>query len=208
VSEANRGRLAIMRIVFATKNEGKVKEITEMLSRTDVELVSLNGFASLPEIVEDGKTYLENALKKAKIISEFTGETVLADDSGLQVDALGGEPGIYSARYAGEGATDEKNNVKLLARLKDVPEELRTASFFCALVLYHQDGHYDAFEAEWKGRIIDERRGTNGFGYDPIFLSPQLNKTAAELPPEIKNRISHRGQAFAKLKSHLGQYIK
>lgn len=197
-----------MKIVFATKNEGKVKEITEMLAGMNIELVSLNHFESLPEIVEDGQTYLENALKKAKIISEFTGETVLADDSGLQVDVLGGEPGIYSARYAGEGATDEDNNVKLLAKLKDVPQELRTASFFCALALYHQDGHYDAFEAQWQGRIIDERRGTNGFGYDPIFISPELNKTAAELPPEVKNKISHRGQAFAKLKSHLSKDVK
>ena len=192
-----------MRIVFATRNEGKVREITEMLCRTDVELVSLNHFTSVPEIMEDGKTYLENALKKAKIISEYTGEAVLADDSGLQVDALGGEPGVYSARYAGEGASDEENNAKLLAKLKDVPEEKRTASFFCALVLYHPNGRYQAFEARWRGRIIDERRGTNGFGYDPIFLWPQLDKTAAELPPEIKNKVSHRGQAFAKLKSHL-----
>ncbi|MEN6467420.1 MAG: XTP/dITP diphosphatase [Smithella sp.] len=197
-----------MKIVFATKNEGKVKEISEMLAGMDIELVSLNHFKSLPEIVEDGQTYLENALKKAKSISEFTGETVLADDSGLQVDILEGAPGIYSARYAGEDATDEDNNVKLLARLKDVPDEKRTASFFCALVLYHQDGHYDAFEGQWQGRIIDERRGTNGFGYDPIFLSLHLNKTAAELPPEIKNKISHRGQAFAKLKSHLSKDIK
>ncbi len=197
-----------MRIVFATKNEGKVKEITEMLASMDIELVSLNHFKSVPEIIEDGKTYLENAFKKAKIISEFTGETVLADDSGLQVDILGGEPGIYSARYAGEGATDEENNAKLLAKIKDVPKEKRAASFFCALVLYYQDGNYNSFEAEWEGRIIDERRGTNGFGYDPIFLSPLLNKTAAELPPEIKNAISHRGQAFAKLKSHLDKNLK
>ena len=197
-----------MKIVFATKNEGKVKEITEMLAGMNIELVSLNHFESLPEIVEDGVTYLENALKKAKIISEFTGETVLADDSGLQVDVLGREPGIYSARYAGEGATDEENNIKLLAKLKDVPEGKRTASFFCALVLYYQDGHYHAFEGRWQGRIIDERRGANGFGYDPIFLSPDLNKTAAELPPEIKNKISHRGQAFAKLKSHLSKDMK
>jgi XTP/dITP diphosphohydrolase len=191
-----------MRIVFATKNEGKVKEITEMLASMDIELISLNHFKSLPEIVEDGKTYLENALKKAKTISEITGETVLADDSGLQVEILGGEPGVYSARYAGEGATDEENNAKLLSRLKEVPEEKRAASFFCALVLYHKDGRYYSFEGRWQGRIIDERRGTNGFGYDPIFLCPDLNKTAAELPPEIKNTISHRGQAFAKLKSH------
>lgn len=197
-----------MRIVFATKNEGKVREISEMLASTDVKLLSLNGFKSLPEIVEDGKTYLENALKKARIVSEFTGETVLADDSGLQVDVLGGEPGVYSARYAGENATDDENNAKLLAKLKDVPPEKRTASFFCALVLYYRDGHYSSFEAEWKGRIIDEGRGTNGFGYDPIFLSTELNKTAAELPPEIKNKISHRGQAFAKLKSHLDRTLK
>lgn len=192
-----------MKIVFATKNEGKVREISEMLARTDIELVSLNRFQSLPEIVEDGKTYLENALKKAKTISEYTGETVLADDSGLQVDALGGGPGVYSARYAGEGATDEENNAKLLTKLKDIPEEQRTASFFCALVLYQPDGSYESFEAQWRGRIIEERRGTNGFGYDPIFLWPEANKTAAELPPEIKNSVSHRGQAFAKLKSYL-----
>ena len=192
-----------MRIVFATKNEGKVREITEMIDRTDIELVSLNHFTSLPEIVEDGKTYLENALKKAKAISEFTGETVLADDSGLQVDVLGGQPGVYSARYAGEGATDEKNNAKLLDRLKNIPEDKRTASFFCALVLYDRDGRYASFEAEWRGRIIDEGRGTNGFGYDPIFLDPKFNKTAAELTPDIKNKVSHRGQAFAKLKACL-----
>ncbi|GAB6272062.1 MAG TPA: non-canonical purine NTP pyrophosphatase [Syntrophaceae bacterium] len=192
-----------MRIVFATKNEGKVREITEMIDRTDIELVSLNHFAALPEIVEDGATYLENALKKARIVSEFTGETVLADDSGLQVNVLKGEPGVYSARYAGEGATDEENNAKLLARLKNIPEDKRTASFFCALVLYDRDGRYASFEAEWRGRIIDEGRGTNGFGYDPIFLDPKFNKTAAELPPDIKNKVSHRGQAFAKLKACL-----
>jgi len=192
-----------MKIIFATRNEGKVKEISEMLGRTDIELVSLNHLAAVPEIVEDGQTYRENALKKAKIISEFTGNTVLADDSGLEVDILHGEPGIYSARYAGPGATDEENNEKLLAKLKDIPEEKRTASFFCALVLYHPDGRYETFEARWTGRIIDRGRGANGFGYDPLFLWPSAEKTAAELPPEIKNRISHRGQAFAKLKVYL-----
>ena len=192
-----------MKMVFATKNEGKVREIKEMLDSMDVELMSLNHFESLPEIVEDGKTYLENALKKAKIISEFTGETVLADDSGLEVDALGGEPGIYSARYAGEGATDNENNARLLDKLKRVSANERTASFCCALVLYEKGGHYHSFEARWEGRIIDESRGGNGFGYDPIFLSPAFNKTAAELPPEIKNKVSHRGQAFAKLKEYL-----
>ena len=192
-----------MRIVFATKNEGKVREISEMLTSTGIELVSLNRFESVPEIVEDGLTYQENALKKARIVSGITGETVLADDSGLQVDILGGEPGIYSARYAGEDTTDEKNNAKLLSKLKNVPQEKRTASFHCALVLYYQNGRYDSFDGLWYGQIIDEQRGANGFGYDPIFLVPELNKTAAELPSEIKNKLSHRGQAFAKLKEYL-----
>ncbi len=193
-----------MKIVFATKNEGKVKEIKEMLSSMDVELLSLNHFESLPEIVEDGKTYLENAFKKARIVSEYTGETVLADDSGLEVVALGGEPGIYSARYAGEGASDDENNARLLDKLKEVPRERRNASFCCALVLYETNGNYHSFEANWQGSIIDESRGDNGFGYDPIFFCAELNKTAAQLPPEIKNKISHRGQAFAKLKDYLG----
>jgi len=193
-----------MKIVFATKNEGKVKEIKEMLASMEVELLSLNHFESLPEIVEDGKTYLENAFKKARIISEYTGETVLADDSGLEVVALGGEPGIYSARYAGEGASDDENNARLLDKLKEIPRERRDAFFCCALVLYETNCNYHSFEARWQGRIIDESRGDNGFGYDPIFFCPELNKTAAQLPPEIKNKVSHRGQAFAKLKDYLG----
>ena len=194
-----------MRIIFATRNEGKVREISEMLTETKIELISLNCFVSLPEIVEDGENYLENALKKARIISEFTGETVLADDSGLEVTALGGEPGIFSARYAGPQASDEENNAKLLLKLRHVPPEKRKASFHCALVLYYPHGHYSSFEAKWTGRIIDEYRGTNGFGYDPIFLAEELNKTAAELPPEIKNKVSHRGQAFEKLREYLIQ---
>jgi XTP/dITP diphosphohydrolase len=181
-----------MRIIFATKNEGKVREISEMIAETKIELMSLNHLGSLPEIIEDGRSYLENALKKARIISEFTGETVLADDSGIEVDALGGEPGIYSARFAGSEATDDENNAKLLSLLKEVPPEKRTATFHCSLVLYHSKECYTSFEARWEGRIIDDCRGQNGFGYDPIFLVLALNKTAAELPPEIKNKISHR----------------
>jgi XTP/dITP diphosphohydrolase len=192
-----------MRIVFATRNEGKLKELTQMLSSTGIRLISLNHFPSLPEVEEDGKTYLENALKKARIIAEATREMVLADDSGIEVEALGGEPGVYSARYAGEGATDEENNAILLSRLKDVPPSERRASFRCVLVLYNPDGDYHAFEGKWDGLIIDEARGTNGFGYDPIFLWPEANQTAAELPPEIKNKISHRGRAFQKLKEYL-----
>ena len=197
-----------MKIVFASGNEGKVKEINEMLEGLGIELVSLSNYIHVPEIVEDGKSFLENALKKAKIISEFTGETVLADDSGLQVEVLGGEPGIYSSRYAGEKATDEENNTKLLAKLKNIPQEKRTASFRCVLVLYKRDGSYDYFEGKWNGQIIDERRGNNGFGYDPIFLVSELKLTAAELTAEIKNKVSHRGQAFAQLKKSLVEKVK
>jgi XTP/dITP diphosphohydrolase len=197
-----------MKIVFATGNKGKVREVREMLDGMGIELVSLSDYAHVPEIVEDGKSFLENALKKAKIISEFTGETVLADDSGLQVDVLGGEPGIYSSRYAGESATDEENNTALLTKLKNISLEKRTAFFCCVLVLYKRDGSYDYFEGKWNGQIIDERRGNNGFGYDPIFFVPELKKTAAELPSEIKNKASHRGQAFAQLKKSLGGKFK
>jgi XTP/dITP diphosphohydrolase len=197
-----------MKIVFASGNEGKVKEIREMLEGMGIQLVSLKDYVRVPEIVEDGKSFLENALIKAKIISAFTGETVLADDSGLQVDALGGEPGIYSARYAGQKATDDDNINLLLAKLKSIPRGKRTASFCCALVLYSADGSYDSFESKWKGRIIDERRGDNGFGYDPVFFVPELKMTAAELPAEIKNKVSHRGQAFAQLKKVLGERLK
>jgi XTP/dITP diphosphohydrolase len=197
-----------MKIVFASGNEGKVREIREMLEGIGIEIVSLSNYTHVPEIIEDGKSFLENALKKAKIISEFTGETVLADDSGLQVEVLGGEPGIYSSRYAGEKATDEENNAALLAKLKNIPQEKRTAFFICVLVLYRKDGSYDYFEGKWNGQIIDERFGNNGFGYDPIFLVPELKMTAAELPAEIKNKVSHRGQAVAQLKKKLGERLK
>jgi XTP/dITP diphosphohydrolase len=192
-----------MKIVFASRNEGKIREISGMLEGMDIELASLNNYDNVPEIAEDGKSFLENALKKARVVSGYTGETVLADDSGLQVDVLGGEPGIYSARYSGESAADAENNKKLLAKLKGIPLENRSASFCCVLVLYRTDGSYDCFEGKWRGQIIDEPRGSNGFGYDPIFLLPDLKMTAAELPAEIKNKISHRGQAFAQLKESL-----
>lgn len=195
--------MAIMKIVFASGNQGKVNEVKAMLAGTGIELVSLSGYANVPEIVEDGISFEENALKKARIISEFTGEAVLADDSGLVVDVLNGEPGIYSSRYAGEKATDVENNEKLLAKLKNIPAEKRTAFFLCVLVLYKKDGTFDFFEGKWQGRIIDEKRGSNGFGYDPIFWIPEMKMTAAELPSDIKNKVSHRGQAVAKFKSSL-----
>jgi XTP/dITP diphosphohydrolase len=144
-----------LKIVFASRNEGKVKEIKNMLEGIDIELVSLNNYKNVPEIVEDGKSFFQNALKKAKTVSEITGEIVLADDSGLQVEALGGEPGIYSARYAGDQADDDENNNKLLAKLKDNPPGKRSAFFCCVLVIYKPDNTYYSFDGKWRGIIID-----------------------------------------------------
>lgn len=174
-----------------------------MLGGTDLEVHSLKDFPDIPDIAEDGKSFFENALVKARTVSRLTGETVLADDSGLEVDALCGAPGIYSSRYAGAEATDEKNILKLLDDLKDVPAENRTAAFRCFLVLYRPDGTYETFEGRWPGRILLKPRGKGGFGYDPVFEDPELGLTAAELPPEVKNAVSHRGQAFASFRKWL-----
>ena len=188
------------KIVLASRNWGKIKEIQAMLADLGISLLSLNDYPGIPETVEDGKSFLENALKKARAVAESTGEIVLADDSGLEVDALGGAPGIYSARYAGEDANDEKNIRKLLDDMKDVASENRGATFRCILVLYSADGRYETFEGRWKGKIAEEPVGQGGFGYDPVFFLPRERMTVAELSPEVKNRISHRAQAIAKLK--------
>jgi len=154
-------------------------------------------------VEEDGATFRENALKKARVVSSHTAETVLADDSGLEVDVLGGEPGIHSARYSGEAATDESNNRKLLFDLRDVPQGKRGAAFRCVLALSDPSGRSEFFEGTWRGEILFEPRGSMGFGYDPLFLDTRQGLTAAELPPDVKNRISHRGQAFAKFRAWL-----
>ncbi len=170
-----------------------------MLAETGLTLKTMNDYPDLPGIVEDGNTFLENALKKARTIAALTGETCLADDSGLEVAALGGAPGIYSSRYAGEGAKDDENNRKLLADLKGVPPAERGAAFRCVLVLCRPDGRHHSFEGRWAGRIAEAPAGKGGFGYDPVFFLPGQGVTVAELPPGIKNRISHRAEAFAKL---------
>jgi XTP/dITP diphosphohydrolase len=176
-----------------------------MLRDCDVEVLSLKDFPDIPDIEEDGKNFFENALIKARAVSKLTGEAVLADDSGLEVDALGGAPGIYSSRYAGPDATDEKNIRKLLVELKDVDAENRTASFRCVLVLFRIDGTYETFEGRWPGRITFETRGERGFGYDPVFEDPKLGRTAAELLPDVKNFTSHRGRAIAKFREWLAK---
>ncbi|OPY05703.1 MAG: dITP/XTP pyrophosphatase [Syntrophaceae bacterium PtaB.Bin038] len=189
--------------MLATRNEGKVRELRQMLQDLPVEVLSLKDFPGVPEVEEDGGTFRDNALKKAREVSRHIAETVLADDSGLEVDALGGLPGIHSARYAGAGANDAANNAKLLKALEEVPREKRGAVFRCVLVLYSPDGRSEVFEGSWRGEILFAPRGALGFGYDPLFLDPGQGLTAAELPPERKNRISHRGQAFAKFREWL-----
>ncbi len=178
-----------------------------MLEGSGVHLRSLMDYPDLPDIVEDGNTFLENALKKAMFVSEWTGETVLADDSGLEVDALDGAPGIYSARYAGDDANDEKNILKLLDDMKSIASENRRAIFRCILVLYSADGSYETFEGCWEGRIAEKPLGQSGFGYDPIFFLSEEGVTVAQLSPEVKNRISHRSQAIAKLKKRLHEGV-
>ena len=197
----------LKRIVFASRNRGKIKEIQALLTDSGMTLHSLEDYPDLPEIQEDGKSFLENALKKARTIAELTGEVVLADDSGLEVEALHGAPGIYSARYAGEEGDDGKNNLKLLTDLQGVPPAGREAVFRCILVLCRPDGRYQSFDGIWEGRIAEAPAGQGGFGYDPVFYLPERGITVAELPAEIKNRISHRAKAVAKLKVWLEKRI-
>jgi XTP/dITP diphosphohydrolase len=189
----------LKKILFASRNRGKIEEIRALLKGCGVTLQSLDDYPNLPEISEDGNSFLENALKKARPIAELTGEMVLADDSGLEVAALDGAPGIHSARYAGVNADDEKNILKLLGELQGVPREERDAAFRCILVLCRPDGRYHAFDGRWEGRIAEIPAGKRGFGYDPVFYLPEQGVTAAELPDGIKNRISHRAKAAGKL---------
>ena len=189
------------KIILATSNLGKVRELNSMLdghydvvSQTDMEV---------EEVPETGASFVENALIKARNASSQSKLPALADDSGLVVDSLNGEPGVYSARYAGEKATDEDNIFKLLARMDD--EDNRSARFWCAMVYvrYGNDPEPVIVEKSWEGQILRELKGNNGFGYDPIFYLPELNCTSAQLSAEEKNRISHRGQALKEILKHL-----
>ena len=192
-------------IVLATGNMGKVREINELLAGHDMEVVPQSAFA-VSEAEETGLTFVENALIKARNAALHTGLPAIADDSGLEVDALLGAPGIYSSRYAGVGASDRDNLEKLLAELADLPDERRTARFQCLMVrLRHaQDPTPLICQGTWEGRILFAPRGDNGFGYDPVFYVPTHDCSSAELPPEVKNRLSHRGQALRKLLAGLG----
>lgn len=193
----------MMKVVLATKNRGKAAEIGRILEGTGLEILSLEDFPGVELPPETGKTMRENALLKARVSALATGMPALADDSGLEVDSLGGAPGVYSARYSGEKASDEENYGKLLRELEGVPEGRRTARFRCVIALVGFDDEERLFEGVFEGSITREPRGTGGFGYDPVFLVPEIGKTAAELRPEEKNRISHRGKALEALKIFL-----
>lgn len=185
------------KIVLASGNKGKLREFSQVLKQFDVELIPQSEFV-ITEAEETGLSFVENAILKARHACRETGLPALADDSGLEVDALNGQPGIYSARYSGDDATDEKNNQKLLSELKDVPTEKRTARFQCVLVYmrHAEDPTPQVFQGSWEGRIVDQAEGDNGFGYDPLFFVPCENACAAALTPEVKNSLSHRGQAL------------
>lgn len=193
-------------ILLVTKNRGKLKEILEIYKDMPFNFKTLNDFPSI-EIIEDGQSFFENAYLKAKRASEEFGVIALGEDSGLCVDALKGEPGIYSRRYAGEKATDEENNRLLLEKLKDIPFEKRKAYFVSTVVLMKPDGSYIGAEGKIEGYIAFEPKGNNGFGYDPIFYLPAYNKTFAELTDGEKNSISHRKKALENLKKEMMLFL-
>jgi XTP/dITP diphosphohydrolase len=189
----------MMKLLVATGNQGKLKEIRALLTGCEIEIVGLDELSDPPEVIEDGDTFTANALKKATQMAAFSGLLTLADDSGLAVSALNGEPGVYSARYAGEQGDDAANNAKLLANMENVADEQRQAAFYCVMALAWPDGKNQTFSGKISGMLMRAERGSGGFGYDPLFLVPEYGKTTAELSPEIKNRISHRGQALRKV---------
>jgi len=192
------------KILIASKNKGKINEIKYCLKGLDIELFSLLDKPDIHEIAETGKTFEENAWLKAEQVYKLTGVPVIADDSGLEVDFLNGEPGVFSARYAGENATDDDNCTKLLTKLSNVEFEYRKANFRCAIVYY--DGiNKNIFKGICNGHIITQLRGENGFGYDPLFVPDGYSLTFAELDPETKNKISHRGKALKKMVEYLSE---
>ncbi len=186
-----------MRILVATTNAGKILELEQILGAEGIEIIGL-GNLTAPEDIETGSTFAENALLKARYFHTRSGLMTIADDSGLEVAALAGAPGVYSARYAGPDASDRERTMKLLEELKDVPAERRAARFVCAAAIVW-DGGERVFEDEARGVILSEPRGRNGFGYDPVFYYPPLGRTFAELRAEEKSQVSHRGRAFRSL---------
>jgi len=186
-------------IVLGSRNRKKTREVAEILAPCGIEVISVADFPNVPEVVEDGAKFAENAAKKAAQ-AELLGRWVIGEDSGLMVDALGGRPGVFSARFSGAGATDESNNRKLMEELAGVPAERRSAAYVCSVALADPTGKIRlTSEGRCRGRIIDEPRGTNGFGYDPYFLIREYHRTFGELPARVKHQISHRARALAAL---------
>jgi len=184
------------KFIIATKNKGKIKEIEKILTGLPLDVISMEQVGIYKDIEENGATFEENALIKAQELHKLTGEMVMADDSGLEVDYLNGAPGVYSARFAGEGATDEDKNKKLLNLLEGVPFEKRKARFVCVIAVVYPEGDYFTVKGICEGYIGFEPKGNNGFGYDPLFYIPEYGKTMAEMDPEDKHKISHRGKAL------------
>ena len=198
-----------MKIFLATKNKGKITEFQQILSKMNVELVTCKDI-DIPDVEETGSTFVENAILKARSAASFTSLPSIADDSGIEVDYLNGRPGVWSARYAGENATNEMNNEKLLQELNGVPDDKRGACYRCVIVFMRFSNDPFPFIAQdsWKGKINDKHVGQNGFGYDPIFFLPDRNVTSAELEPDDKHKISHRGKALTKFSNYFTDYVK
>ena len=192
-------------VLIATGNRGKLRELELLLNPCVQKVYSLADFPDVAPAVEDGRTFAENAVKKATAAAHATGKPSIADDSGLVVEALDGVPGVFSARFAGNGATDAENNAKLLQVMTGIPSGRRQASFQCAAALCVPGKEPVVFEGEVKGVVLEAPRGMDGFGYDPLFLVPEYGKTLAELPLEVKNRISHRSIALGKVIQYIGK---
>ena len=197
-----------MDLILATRNEGKVSEFRHLLDGLDVNMTLLADHPEVSEIEEDADSFLENARKKAREVARITGSWTLADDSGLVVDALGGAPGVHSARYAGKQSDYAANNEKLLREMADVPGGKRQARFVCTIVLISPEGDEWSVEGMCEGEIAREYKGSGGFGFDPLFHVPDLGKTMAELSMDAKNEISHRGKALRKIREILIEILK
>lgn len=194
-------------LVVATKNKGKLKEIRELLKDLGLKITSLADYPRAPSIEEDGKSFAQNALKKAATMALYTGKLTLGEDSGLEVKALGNKPGIYSARFAGKEATDQKNNRKLLWCLKDIPRARRQARYRCVAALVDGRSIIDVVSGTCSGLIAFRSTGKNGFGYDPVFYLPRYDKTFGQLAPQIKAKVSHRARALRKVRKILQKEI-
>ena len=199
-----------MDIVVGTGNKGKLEEIGALFAElgTQFRILGLDSFPDLGDIPEPGRTFEENALHKARTVAEHTGLISLADDSGLEVDALDGEPGVYSARYSGPGGGDQENIAKLLRRLGDTPSSRRTARFRCVLAACSPEGAHLLARGSWQGRITDQPTGSGGFGYDPVFFDPELGLTAAQMQQQEKNSRSHRSRALQELAAKWPEFLQ